>query len=487
MSNHYCYNKFASEFVILLRHYNPNFDKIRATVSKSTLSQNKKDTLSNMDWQRLISDRRLGLEEFHDSTSQMRSDFQRDYDRMIFSSPFRRMQNKTQVFPLPGSVFVHNRLTHSLEVSTVGRSISKEVLSRLKINGHFKKDEKVLEHIPDIVATACLCHDLGNPPFGHSGEKTISTWFSEGEGSFLKEELNSQQWADLTNFEGNANSFRLLTHQFVGRRKGGFAMTYSTLGTLVKYPWTSLHSGDKGKFGFFESEEESYRKVADWLGIPEISPGIFARHPLVYLMEAADDICYQIMDIEDAHRLGILSTEESSWFLLNFFDLTKADKLRRGTGYLEDPNEKISYLRSNVIGTLVENSADAFVKHIDQIMDGEKVDALVSLLPERLTQAYKSCSEMAYQRIYCAPDVVDVDLAGNRIVEYLLKVLMDAVLHPEKNYSKLLLTKMPKQYDINAESIYGKIQSVLDHISGMTDVYALDLFRKLNGHSLPAV
>lgn len=440
-----------------------------------------------MDWQRLISDRRLGLEEFHDINTQMRSDFQRDYDRMIFSSPFRRMQNKTQVFPLPGSVFVHNRLTHSLEVSTVGRSISKEVISRLRYNNNYSESDNVIQHIPDIVATSCLCHDLGNPPFGHSGEKTISTWFSEGKGASLKDELTIQQWSDLTNFEGNANSFRLLTHQFVGRRKGGFAMTYSTLGTLVKYPWTSLHAGDKGKFGFFESEEDAYRKVAQWLGIPELEPGKFARHPLVYLMEAADDICYQIMDIEDAHRLAILNTNEAAEFLLNFFDGHRADKLRRGMGYLSDPNEKIGYLRSNVIGALVENSADVFVENLDKIMDGEKVPSLVDLLANPLKEAYNNCSEMAFNRIYCAPDVVDVDLAGNRIIEYLLDTLMEAVLNPERNYSRLLLTKMPKQYDINATTLYGKIQSVLDHISGMTDVYALDLFRKLNGHSLPAV
>ena len=440
-----------------------------------------------MEWQRLISDRRLGLEELHKEGSQMRSDFQRDYDRMIFSSPFRRMQNKTQVFPLPGSVFVHNRLTHSLEVSTVGRSISREVIRRMCDRGVSENELTLLQNIPDIVATACLCHDLGNPPFGHSGEKTISTWFSEGPGRALKEKLTNRQWSDLINFEGNANSFRLLTHQFVGRRKGGYAMTYSTLGTLVKYPWTSLQAGDKGKFGFFESEENIYRKVTEWLGIPEISTGVFARHPLVYLMEAADDICYQIMDIEDSHRLHILSSEEAISYLLNFFDDSRKEKLTRGMNYLDDPNEKIGYLRSSVIGTLVEHSADVFVDNLLAIMNGEKVDALVNILPDRLKDAYSACSAMAYEKIYCAPDVVDVDLAGNRILTNLLDSLIDAVIHPEKNYSQLLLTRMPRQYDFNSETLYERIQAVLDHISGMTDVYALDLFRKLNGHSLPAV
>lgn len=438
-----------------------------------------------MEWKELISDRRLGLEELHDSTSQIRSDFQRDYDRMIFSSPFRRMQNKTQVFPLPGSVFVHNRLTHSLEVSSVGRSLSKEVLLRLeKQSGN---NDRILQHIPDIVATACICHDLGNPPFGHSGEKTISTWFSEGPGASLQKQLSVQEWQDLINFEGNANSFRLLTHQFVGRRKGGYAMTYSTLGALVKYPWSSENAGKKAKFGFFASEEATYRKIAQWLGIPEISPGVFARHPLVYLMEAADDICYQIMDIEDAHRLGILSTDETTGFLLNFFEENRQQKLKRGMDYLSDPNEKIGYLRSNVIGEMVESCADAFVSNLEPIMRGETVRPLVELIEPRLSEAYSSCSSMAFEKIYCAPDVVDVDLAGHRILTYLLDRLMDAVLHPNKNYSNLLLTKMPKQYDINAPTLYGRIQAVLDHISGMTDVYALDLFRKLNGHSLPAV
>ena len=439
-----------------------------------------------MEWQRLISDRRLGLEEWHDENAQMRSDFQRDYDRMIFSSPFRRMQNKTQVFPLPGSVFVHNRLTHSLEVSTVGRSLSREVL--LRLSGKVAPaEERLLQHIPDIVATACLCHDLGNPPFGHSGEKTISTWFSEGSGKSLQEDLSQQQWSDFINFEGNANSFRLLTHQFVGRRKGGYAMTYSTLGTLVKYPWTSFHAGIKGKFGFFQSEEEAYRKVAAHLGIPEISTGVFARHPLVYLMEAADDICYQIMDIEDSHRLNILSMETAAGLLLNFFEKERQEKLRRGMSYLDDPNERISYLRSNVIGVLVEKFADAFVENLPEIMSGDYVSPLVDLIPDPVKKAYKECSDMAYKKIYCAPDVVDVDLAGNRIISYLLDVMMDAVIHPEKNYSQLLLTRMPKQYNFFSPSLYGKIQAVLDNISGMTDFYALDLFRKLNGHSLPAV
>ena len=440
-----------------------------------------------MDWQQLISDKRLGLEEFHDSRVQIRSDFQRDYDRLIFSSPFRRLQNKTQVFPLPGSIFVHNRLTHSLEVSSVGRSMAREAWLRMACRHDGSPAGKLLEQMPDIVATACLAHDLGNPPFGHSGERTISTWFTEGGGRTLRERLTDQQWADFAKFEGNANSFRLLTHQFEGRRKGGFAMTYSSLASIVKYPWTSLNAGEKGKFGFFTSEEESYRKVASELGIPEVEPGVFARHPFVYLMEAADDICYQIMDIEDAHRLRILSTDEVKQLFLGFFDSSARSRMERAMSHLDDPNEQVGYLRSNAIGAMVGGCADAFASNEGRLLAGEKTEPLVCLMDPCLRDAYRVCSDVAWRKIYNAPDVVDVDLAGNRIITYLMDTLMEAVLHPERHSSQLLLMRMPRQYEVNAPGLYERVQSVLDHVSGMTDVYALDLFRKLNGHSLPAV
>ncbi len=440
-----------------------------------------------MDWTRLISDKRLGLEEFHDPRTQIRSDFQRDYDRLVFSSPFRRLQNKTQVFPLPGSIFVHNRLTHSLEVSSVGRSMAREAWLRLAPKYDGTPTGRILLQIPDIVATACLCHDLGNPPFGHSGERTISTWFSEGNGLGLRDRLSPRQWADFSSFEGNANSFRLLTHQFRGRRKGGFAMTYSTLASIVKYPWTSLHAGEKGKFGFFSSEEEHYRKVSAELGIPSLGDGVFARHPLVYLMEAADDICYQVMDIEDSHRLGILSTEEVRALLLGFFPVEQQARMQRAMGYLDDPNEQVGYMRSGAIGAMVGDCARVFAEKEESLLAGEHCGPLVRLMEPRLAEAYEACSATAWTRIYCAPDVVDVDIAGNRILTYLMGHLMEAVLNPEKNSSKLLLLKIPRQYDTSAPTMYERVQSVLDHISGMTDVYALDLFRKLNGHSLPAV
>ena len=441
-----------------------------------------------MEWNRLINDTRLGMESIHKGNpSNIRSDFQRDYDRLIFSSPFRRLQNKTQVFPLPGSVFVHNRLTHSLEVSSVGRSMAREALLLLESRDKCREEMEALRHIPDIVATACLCHDLGNPPFGHSGEKTISAWFTEGEGKTLRNLLSEREWADFANFEGNANSFRLLTHKFVGRRDGGFAMTYSSLASIVKYPWQSVHAGTKGKFGFFSSEEESFRKIASELDIPELEPGVFARHPLVYLMEAADDICYQIMDIEDAHRLGILSFDEVRGLLFGFFPDEERGRFERGMSHLDDPNEKLGYLRSNVIGVMVRACAEAFVENEKELLEGKRLQPLVELTGPMLSQAYARCSETAYSRIYNAPHVIDVDIAGHRIITYLMNVLMDAVLNPGKSVSPMILSKIPRQYDFRSPDVYGRVQAVLDHIAGMTDVYALDLFRKLNGHSLPAV
>ena len=440
-----------------------------------------------MSWDRLICSKRLGMERYRSASNQSRSDFQRDFDRLVFSSPFRRLQNKTQVFPLPGSIFVHNRLTHSLEVSSVGKSLANEVYMRLAPKYTGTEVAEKLTHIVEIVGAACLAHDLGNPPFGHSGERTIATYFSEGKGLAIKSMLSEEEWSDLVNFDGNANSFRLLAHQFKGRRLGGLAMTYTTLASIVKYPYTSLNTPKKGKFGFFLSEKECYRLVAEELGIIEKSPDVFARHPLVYLMEAADDICYQIMDIEDAHKLKILNCATVLSLFLDYFPIERRTRMQEVVDMLADDNEKVAYMRSCVIGELVGECANVFVENEDLILRGEFTGCLIDHISECPRQGYANCSSTAWAKIYNSSDVVDIELAGNQIITFLLDRLLEAVMHPEKNYSKLLLSRVPNQYDTSAETLYGKIQSVLDHISGMTDVYALDLFRKLNGLSLPAV
>lgn len=441
-----------------------------------------------MNWHTLISAKRFGLEEFHQERHENRSEFQRDYDRLVFSAPFRRLQNKTQVFPLPGSIFVHNRLTHSLEVSCVGRSLGNDVSKELLIRHPELKDSYIGE-IGSIVSSACLAHDLGNPPFGHSGERAISTYFSEGKGAALKKHLTPEQWEDLTHFEGNANAFRLLTHQFEGRRPGGFVMTYSTLASIVKYPFSSSMAGNKSKFGFFVSEEESFRRIAEELGMKKLNdyPLRYARHPLVYLVEAADDICYQLMDIEDAHKLKILTTDEVKKLLLAYFDEERQEHMHKTLKIVNDVNEQIAYLRSSVIGLLIDECVRVFVENEDAILDGSFEGTLIKQMSERPAQAYKQCSNVSVEKIYRSRDVLDIELAGFRIISTLLELMIDAVCSPEKAYSQLLINRVSNQYNIQAADFYEKILAVLDYISGMTDVFALDLYRKINGNSLPAV
>ena len=409
-----------------------------------------------MNWKQLLSNKRFGLENLHEARKEDRTEFQRDYDRLIFSAPFRRLQNKTQVFPLPGSIFVHNRLTHSLEVSCVGRSLGNKIASEL-LKLHPELHNTHISEIGSIVSAACLAHDLGNPPFGHSGEKAIGTYFSEGKGRTLQAYLSAKEWDDFTHFEGNANAFRLLTHQFQGRRPGGFVLTYATLAAIVKYPFSSQLAGSKQKFGFFTSEEEAFQKIAHELGLKKISkegePLKYCRHPLVYLVEAADDICYQMMDIEDAHKLKILTTQETKELYLRFFAPEKLDHIQSICKMVDDTNEQIAYLRSSAIGVLISECVRT----------------------------------SAFEKIYCSKDVVDIELAGYQVITTLVDLMIEAVRYPEKAYSQLLINRVSSQYHIQAPTLYEKIQAVLDYISGMTDVYALDLYRKINGNSLPAL
>ena len=441
-----------------------------------------------MNWNQLLSTKRFGMEAYHEKRADDRTEFQRDYDRLIFSAPFRRLQNKTQVFPLPGSVFVHNRLTHSLEVACVGRSLGVNVAHRLKEKK--KIETAYLEEIGSIVSAACLAHDLGNPPFGHSGEKAIATFFSEGNGQHLKAEMTDEEWKDCTCFEGNANAFRLLTHQFIGRRPGGFVLTYSTLASIVKYPYASVFSDlKKQKFGFFDSEKKDFERIATELGIPRLpsNPNRFARYPLVYLVEAADDICYQIMDIEDAHKLKILTTDETIALFLGFFDEKRKARIKETMLMVTDENEQIGYLRSSVIGKLIDQCSEVFAEHEVAILDGTFDSSLIKHLPEQTAVAYETCSKTAFKKIYRSSEVLDVELAGYKIILTLLDNLVTAVLSPEKAYSQQLLMRIPEQFETNSESTYGKIMAVLDYISGMTDIYALDLYRKITGMSIPTL
>ena len=445
-----------------------------------------------MEWKQLISNKRFGQEHKHAERHDDRSEFKRDYDRLIFSSAFRRLQNKTQVFPLPGSIFVHNRLTHSLEVASVGMSIGNDI-SRRVIRKRPELKDTLFEEIGTIVSAACLAHDLGNPPFGHSGEKAIQTFFSEGPGQKIKSMVSSEFWDDITHFEGNANAFRILTHRFKGRRQGGFVMTYSMLASIVKYPFASCLAGNHGKFGFFASEAESYRKIADELGIfCKSAPGEplkYARHPLVYMVEAADDICYEIMDIEDSHKLKILSFAETEHLLLSFFDEDIQQKIRQRIidEELTDENEKVVYMRASVIGKLENECVAAFLAHEEEILAGTFEGSLIDHISERQKKAYKECEKISYSKIYQSKPVLDIELSGYQIMATLMEVFVEAAVNPSRFYSKQLLRRVSSQYDIENESLEERIMAVIDYISCMTDIYALDIYQKINGISLPIV
>ena len=445
-----------------------------------------------MNWQQLISNKRLGQEERHAERHDDRSEFKRDYDRLIFSAPFRRLQNKTQVFPLPGSIFVHNRLTHSLEVASVGRSLGDDVAHEL-IRRHPELADTLFAQIGTIVSAACLAHDLGNPPFGHSGEKAIQTYFTEGDGLELKASVSQEFWDDITHFEGNANAFRLLTHRFKGRREGGFVMTYSTLASIVKYPFASSLAGKKGKFGFFTTEQATYQRIADEMGvICKSQPGEplrYARHPLVYLVEAADDICYEIMDIEDSHKLKILTFDKTASLLLQFFDdATRQRILQRITDEgITDNNEKVTYMRASVIGLLEHKCVEVFVAHEEQILNGSFEGSLIDHISQRERDAYRACMDVSIRKIYNSKPVLDVELSGYKIIETLMDSLIQAAVYPEKFHSKQLIGRVSSQYHIDSPDLETRIMAMIDYISGMTDVYALDVYQKINGISLPIV
>lgn len=441
-----------------------------------------------MNWNNLLSAQRLGQPIKNTTIEDSRTQFQRDYDRIIFSGPFRRLQNKTQVFPLPGSVFVHNRLTHSIEVASVGRSLSSIIYDRLSKIGI---DNPLMSNIGAAVSAACLAHDMGNPPFGHSGEDAIKTYFTSGNGRQLKDELSDAQWHDFTFFDGNANAFRLLTHQFNGRRPGGFVLTYTMLASIVKYPYESLNA-TKPKFGFFQSEKEIFREIANTLGLRQINdnPLKYARHPLVYMVEAADDICYEIMDIEDAHKLKILSHNETCELFLNFFDETDdknlLDKVHSTLKLVTDKNEQISYLRALVIGRLVNECVDVFFKNYDDIMSGQFEGSLIKQVSPSTSKAFSNIVKVSIEEIYADQSVVEIEMAGYRIISTLLDTYVDATLNGG-TFGRKLLEHLPEQFKTQSDDTYTKVQCVIDYVSGMTDVYALDQYRKITGIAIPGI
>ncbi len=445
-----------------------------------------------MNWNQIISTTRLGQEELvTNDNKHSRTQFQRDYDRIIFSSPFRRMQDKTQVFPLPGSVFVHNRLTHSLEVASVGRSLGTMFVEKAERENQLPENP-LFQEIGSVVSAACLAHDMGNPPFGHSGEDAIAQFFKKSNEPRLRAELSEAEWRDFAQFDGNANAFRLLSHQFNGRREGGFALTYTTLASIVKYPYESMLT-EKPKFGFFQSEKNIYGRIADEFGLLQVSvnPAKYVRHPLVFLVEAADDICYQLMDLEDAHKLKIHSFDRTRSLLMKFFDPQTEQKqivrMNETLSLVSDPNEQIAYLRASVIGKLVNQCVDIFWNKQEDILSGNFQKALIDHVHPTSLEAIKIIKDVSFRNIYNDRSVVEIEISGYQIIGTLLEVFIEAILHPTEGFSKKMIQLMPDQYGGNHESTYEKVQSVVDFVSGMTDLYALDLYRKIKGINIPGV
>ncbi len=446
-----------------------------------------------MNWEKLLSSKRWGNEErFTGNQKEARSEFQRDYDRIIFSSPFRRLQNKTQVFPLPGSVFVHNRLTHSLEVASVGRSLGTIFYNKIKEeNPEIDEACPLLSEIGNIIASACLAHDLGNPAFGHSGESAISHYFTTGDGKIYESQVSKEEWEDLIHFEGNANALRILTHPFSGKGTGGFALTYATLAAIAKYPCASTAGHNKTniytkKYGFFQSEQAGFEKLAVEMELIKVqnSPLIYKRHPLVYLVEAADDICYNIIDLEDAHRLKILSYSEVSDLLLPLCnDLRMPERLAE----MEDDDAKITLMRAKSINTLIGQCSKVFHSNQGKILSGNFNKSLMDAIEEPFLSVMKQIERTSIKKIYNYSSVVQIEVAGYQVMGGLLEEFIPAYLYNTSKYHKKLVELIPKQFLTDNEDVYSKIQSVLDFVSGMTDIYAVELFRKIKGISFPSM
>lgn len=450
-------------------------------------------------WGACISYRRFGYQP--SSTQYLRSEFTRDYDRIIFLSAFRRLQDKTQVFPLPGNVFVHNRLTHSLEVASVGRSLGLIAGNRLseELSSELNPQEIAFyqHELAGVIASGCLAHDVGNPAFGHSGEKAISHFFESNashsiNGQTLQAHFSEHEWQDLVHFEGNANALRLLTHQFQGRLPGGHTLMMVTLASILKYPCAS-HEMDKKyihrkKYGYFQSDQAAFDTIIDEFNMRNNDGSIF-RHPFVYLVEAADDICYRIIDMEDAHRIGILSREQIEYYFLKLLNelgipTTRTEEVLHR---ILDDNEAVSFLRAKCIHTLVNTSTDIFFKNKDAILAGTFNSSLMDEVHASCT-ALADIEKISIQKIYNHPSVIEVELAGYNVMSEILAVFVESMLTEKKNtMQQKCLLLIPQQYNLSKTdcSHYEKTMGVLDFVSGMTDGYATEMYRRIKGIEIP--
>ncbi|QSJ19481.1 deoxyguanosinetriphosphate triphosphohydrolase [Nostoc sp. UHCC 0702] len=441
-----------------------------------------------MDWKKLLTPQRLGKPEPENLQSD-RTPFQRDYDRLVFSSPFRRLKDKTQVFSLSTNDYIRTRLIHSLEVSCVGRSLGRIVGDEI-VNTHNLKDYGFsASDFGDIVSAACLAHDIGNPPFGHSGEDAIRTGFESWYNTVNhvgKELLSKSQKADFESFEGNAQGFRILTKPEMPHKKGGMQLTCPTLAAFTKYPRESLISEsilncrpDRSikKYGFFQAEKDLFAEVAETVGLIRRHDNVawWSRHPLAFLVEAADDICYSIVDVEDGHRMGYILFEKAEYLLNKIagIDIKKHD---------ESKLEKVKQLRAQAIHNLIVEATEIFIEHEQEILSGKFDEDLLSL--SRYKNHLEVIKEETKSSVFQDRDVVSIQIAGYEVLGKLFSEFVNAILH-DSNKAKLICNMLPKEYRPNSdEDTYNKILKITDYISGMTDSYATSLFQQFSGISL---
>ena len=444
-----------------------------------------------MNWEQLLSLKRFGdtQQRLRSSQDETRLGFDVDFDRIIFSSAFRSLQDKTQVIPLSETDFVHTRLTHSLEVSVVGRTLGRRVGKiLLERYPNLKKNGYTFNEFGAIVAAASVTHDIGNPPFGHSGEKAIGEYFKTGKGLQYKSNLTEKEYQDLIDFEGNANGFKILTESREGIL-GGLRLSYATLGAFMKYPKESLpkkptnHIVDK-KYGFFQSEKESFLDVATELGLTQkfISEDLsFYRHPLAYLVEAADDICYTIIDFEDGINLGLIEEEFALEYMIklvkNTIDIKKYHSLQHKT-------DRVSYLRALAIGVLINEAVTIFLENEEAILQGtfEK-----SLLDKCTYEAQiNDILKISVAKIYKSAEVVEKEIAGYRIIADLLDVFVTALNHKfdgnPSNFDKLVLNLLPNEYQVESANLYDRILQICSYVSRMSDSSAIRMHKKLTGN-----
>jgi dGTPase len=451
----------------------------------------------SMNWPQLLSRKRLGSSE-QPSGSTTRTDFQRDLDRIIFSSAFRRMQDKTQIFPLSKIDYVRTRLTHSLESSSVGRSlgtlVGEQIIVRHGLDYYHASD------FGDICAAACLAHDIGNPPFGHSGEDAIRHWAAHAEyGKQRVAVLQGSQREDFLNFEGNAQGFRVITRLQNRDNPGGLQLTCATLAAFAKYPRESCIG--KGRFdgvsakkpGFTAEDQANFTEVAETVGLIRRDPvlAVWQRHPLAFLVEAADDICYRVIDIEDGYRLGHLSFRDA----MELFTAVLPDSAKQMTRLerISGDKEKIEFLRAKVISQAISEILTCFLDHEPAILQGRFDEPLMSQIPHR--EAMDQLIAVATEKIYIAPEVIEIETAGFQVISELLErfipIIDDVAEHgaAASPRSQMMIRLIPDQFigpnRIPAGEDYTRLLRLTDFVSGMTDSYAVSLYKKVTGISLP--